>query len=643
MKPFRLSGLILFIFVTFSFPENPAQSAAPPGMIFELLALNKDIPTVARPKYLSPSAMVASPDSHYLYIAEQTAKQIGVVDIMSQSLKSNIKLPSEPTGIAISADGSKLYATCSSDLWPQGMVCEIDVSTEKVVRRIPAGFGARSPVITHSGKTLFVCNQFENSVSSINIASGKEDIKIPSFRQPYAAAITPDDSVLIIANLLPTEISTDTLKISSKILLVDAFAGKVRDTLLLPLGSHSILGVAVSPDGKFAYATHRIANFRFPATKIEGGWIHSNHVAIIDIKNRNILNDVCLDMPASGDADPWDVKVTADGKILVITHAGSGELSVLDVHKLDSLARAYPYVTGVYTDTAAHPVSLPRNLTLLTEDIRERVQIQSQGARSLSVIGNKAYTAGYFGDFIEIFDIAVGATKPSGIITLGPSQPMTSERKGEQAIFNANICFQKWQSCHTCHPFGRADGLNWTLKSELNAPKNTKSLVLAWWTPPTYWSGSPRGVGGSTGSIRMSMINELFQEPDWDIAFCLDTFFMKMKPTPSPFLVKGKLSAAASKGRDLFLKNKDLDCVDCHPSPLYCDKKFHVSEIDDPYDANSNWDTPSLIEAWRTGPYNHLGAESTIMDHMKNTKHSNASKKLNLEQMDQLMEFVSSL
>ena len=45
---------------------------------------------------------------------------------------------------------------------------------------------------------------------------------------------------------------------------------------------------------------------------------------------------------------------------------------------------------------------------------------------------------------------------------------------------------------------------------------------------------------------------------------------------------------------------------DCHPAPLYTDDGFYNAGVFDPDDATLNWNTPSLIEAWRTAPYGHM-------------------------------------
>ena len=36
-----------------------------------------------------------------------------------------------------------------------------------------------------------------------------------------------------------------------------------------------------------------------------------------------------------------------------------------------------------------------------------------------------------------------------------------SVRRGEILFHDASDCFERWQSCASCHPDARADGLNW--------------------------------------------------------------------------------------------------------------------------------------------------------------------------------------
>ena len=50
-------------------------------------------------------------------------------------------------------------------------------------------------------------------------------------------------------------------------------------------------------------------------------------------------------------------------------------------------------------------------------------------------------------------------------------------RRGEFYFHNATICLEGWQSCSSCHPDGRADGLNWDLLNDgYDNPKNTRAF-----------------------------------------------------------------------------------------------------------------------------------------------------------------------
>ncbi|MBN1129465.1 MAG: hypothetical protein JXA71_10790 [Chitinispirillaceae bacterium] len=612
--------------------SDPAQSVAPPGVIFELLALTRDLPTVAAPTYLSPADIVVSPDSQRLYIAEKTAKQISVVDCATKTVLKKIKLPNEVTGIAVAPDGAKLYATCSSDLWPAGMVCEVDISSGKVVRRIAVGHSVRAPVMAPDGKTLYACNVYDNDLSVIDLASGKETARIPVVREPYSAGITPDGSVLVVANSLPAEKATDTLNITCRISLIATGTRQVVATIPLTRGSHSAFGLTVSPDGNYAFITHLVAMFTIPAVQIEGGWIHTNNCAIIDIKGRRLLNDVTLDRATMGSANPWGVACTRDGSIICIAHSGSNELSVIDLKQMITKASAGR--------------ELERDFQALYS-IRQKVPVKGKAPRALAIVGNKAYTAGYFGDDVEIFDLTPSLgpdlapdAKASGTITLGPAKALTPRRKGEFHFFDASICYEKWQSCHSCHPFTRPDALNWILNTQNSTPKNAKNMLHSWWTPPTSWAGKRPAAGGIDGSIRSGISSELFIQPSEEVGVPLDTFFMRLAPVPSPFLIKGRLSAAAVRGKAIYSR---IGCNHCHPAPLYTDKSFHNAGVEDPYDANTQWDTPSLIEAWRTGPFGHLGSYENIGDIIRLRAHSIGATQLSQEEFGDLIQYILSL
>jgi cytochrome c peroxidase len=65
--------------------------------------------------------------------------------------------------------------------------------------------------------------------------------------------------------------------------------------------------------------------------------------------------------------------------------------------------------------------------------------------------------------------------------------------------------------------------------------------------------------------------------------------------------------------------------------------------VEDPWDRTLDWNTPSLIEAWRTAPYGHIGSYDKIEEIIRLRAHSLGASQLSEQEMEDLVEFVSSL
>jgi DNA-binding beta-propeller fold protein YncE len=90
-----------------------------------------------------------------------------------------------PTWAQPSADGSKVFVACNK----ANDIVEIDVASWKMTRRIPTGDGVYNLAATHDGKLLIGTNKRGQSVSVIDIASGKELARIPTTRK-LASGVT---------------------------------------------------------------------------------------------------------------------------------------------------------------------------------------------------------------------------------------------------------------------------------------------------------------------------------------------------------------------------------------------------------------------------------------------------------------------
>jgi cytochrome c peroxidase len=272
-------------------------------------------------------------------------------------------------------------------------------------------------------------------------------------------------------------------------------------------------------------------------------------------------------------------------------------------------------------------------------EVRRRVALEGRGPRAVAVVGSRAYVAGYFSDALEVVDLARGEVVRT--IALGPTPRLSRKRRGEMLFHDATLCYQHWQSCSTCHPDARADGLNWDLLNDGVAnPKNAKSLLLAHATPPAMSLGVR---ATAEEAVRSGIEHILFGEVRETDAEAIDAYLQSLRPVPSPHLVGGRLSPAARRGERLFER---AGCSDCHPAPLYTDQLRHDVASRGPYDFHDRFDTPTLVEVWRTAPYLHDGRYRTMREVLVEGKHGNrngALERLSEEEMDDLVEFVLSL
>lgn len=600
-------------------------------------------PAVAN-SFLAPSAIAAAADGRRVYVACEATHEVLVVDTASKKIVARVAVAPLPSGLALSADATRLYVTCAG---PVSTVCIVDTVQGRVTNRIQAGYQAQSPVLSPDGRTLYVCNRFDNDVSFFDLATMKEVRRVGVPREPFSAAVTPDGKRLLVANHIHAGRS-DGAVVASSVSVVDVAAGKVIREIQLPNGSTLLRGICISPDGRYAVVAHILAHFHLPTTQIERGWINSNAASIIDLAELKLLNTVLLDNIDSGAATPWAVAWSRDGGQLLVTHSGTHELSVIDFPALLAKLARVPATleSGKPVDSTAASrtiADVPNDLSFLV-GVRQRVKLTGTGPRSIAVFGSRAWVANYFSDTLSEVDLGCKPVRAE-CIPLGPAPQMTSARIGELYFNDATLCFQGWQACSSCHSHdARVDGLNWdNLNDGIGNPKNVKSLLLAHRTPPSMWLGVR---SNAFVAVRAGIRNSLFTVQPPEVAEAIDDYLKALKPMPSPHLVRGRLSPSAERGRKLFF-SESVGCSDCHQGALYADMKLHnvgtTGKFDQPSD---RFDTPSLIEAWRSGPYLHDGRAATVRDVVRpgnpGDKHGVTSG-LSAREIDDLVEYVMSL
>jgi mono/diheme cytochrome c family protein len=249
-----------------------------------------------------------------------------------------------------------------------------------------------------------------------------------------------------------------------------------------------------------------------------------------------------------------------------------------------------------------------------------------------------------------IVDLARGAIVAQFTAGHTATAPVFSPDGGTLYVSNrfnhdATLCFQTWQSCSSCHSHdGRVDGLNWDLLNDgIGNPKNAKSLVWAHQTPPAMSTGVR---ATAEVAVRAGIRHSLFAVLPDEVPEAIDEYLKSLAPAPSPYLENGTLSRSAQRGKRIF-EDPKVACASCHPPGLFTDlQKYDVGTRRQRDGAGTLFDTPTLVELWRSAPYLHDGSARTIPDVLiqqnPRDKHG-ATSHLTEQQINDLATYVLSL
>jgi len=219
--------------------------------------------------------MVITADGSLAYVAERRRNSILIYDMSDpttpkiidldedDSGDQGIRVSSQPFGLALTADESKLFAACIGS----GDVSIIDLEQRKLAKTVPLSWGVNDVKIDPLGRYAYVTNKSQLSVVLLDVTDGSY---VTSFDAGYTLSITgydnrglaftPDGSFMFVAARNPGSLlMVDTDKLP---LYPDQAVLKL---LPMDLGPTA---VAVTPDGSEVWATNFDSNnvFVFEAT-----------------------------------------------------------------------------------------------------------------------------------------------------------------------------------------------------------------------------------------------------------------------------------------------------------------------------------------------------------------------------------------
>jgi YVTN family beta-propeller protein len=568
--------------------------------------------------YFSPTDLEIDTSSNTIFVLGKTAHELRAYPL--NNFTNYRSLSTELTPKALKIAGNNLLLVTSH---AEGELWIVDKKSLKQKARIKVGNGAVDVCTNHDFSMAYVANQFSNDISIVDLKTKKERQRIPVLRQPTQLEISQNGKYLFVANFL-TIGRADVDTVTSEISVIDLNSEKLIKNIPLANGSNALRGMALSYDGNYLFISHNLGRFQVPTTQLEQGWMNTSALSVINANTLDFVATVLLDEPEHGAAGSWGIDCSA--KQIVVAHSGTHDFSVIDYTKfIDKL------------ESTSIKETLSYDLRFLS-DIRKRIKTNGNGPRVLKIVEDKVYAANYFSDNIDIFDLNNLPAKTNQQLVLNENLVNNELRLGEIYFNDATYCFQGWQSCNGCHPGdARTDGLNWDLLNDgMGNSKNCKSMLGAHETAPAMISGIRPDA---ETAVRAGFTHIQFTTIEEEHAIAVDKYLKSLQAVPSPYLIKGKLSAKAKKGKEVFERT---GCNFCHNGPWFTDQKTHNIGTQGAYDHQNLWDTPTLIEVWRTGPYLHDGRSATMEEVFTTEKHG-LHKPLSKEETDQLVEYVLSL
>ena len=581
---------------------------------FSCIAIADSSDSEPKPSWLGPMS-ISFLDDDTLLIMQQDAKRLDWFSLTERKVLDSVTLPDEPHFMLVdSKNPSKAFVSAG---WVNGAVYEIDLNSKQIVR---TWGGIHSPwALAKTTQKLYVGRRFHNDVLIIDLNSGNvEEKTIPVVREPTTMVLSPDEKTLYVGNAL-TAGPANSVNVATSISQISLEDKSVKEIPLVD-GSNAIRGMAISQDGQWLLTVHNLSSHRTITTQLAGGWTSQNALTIYNVTTGGAAATYLIDDSYLGAPNPWSVQFSPDGKLLAITVAGGREIQFFSVEKLfkqvnrdtHNMTLLYPiyYDVGSFFNSAKR-IRVPELI----------------GPRALAMNDKYTVAAGYFSDNLAVFErvdtnVDDGDYKfpakqftsfESRIVPLGAAPVFNAVRRGEILFHDGEASSESWHSCATCHPDARVDGMNWDLLNDgTGNHKSTKSMVLAHKTPPCMALGVRANAEAAVAAGFVHIHFMPRQQSDYND---VDEYLKALAPVPGPAIQPdGTLSESAKRGKRLFHSPK-TGCSSCHSGPYLTDLKMHDVGTEAHNDfGETEFDTPSLIEIHRTGPYLHDGRYTTLED-----------------------------
>jgi DNA-binding beta-propeller fold protein YncE/cytochrome c553 len=571
----------------------------------------------------SNSLMDISSDGRLLACTNRDSGTVTIVDLQSHQKQSEFPVGKKPEGVTFVGASYRLAVA----VYGADQVAFYDADTATQIGTTDVFDEPYGAVCNAAGDRVFVTLDYPGRVVEIDTNTFEIVRQIDAGQFVRGIAISPADDRLYVTEFYSTLVKAIDLA-SGRV--VDQWKGASTDNLLRHIALH--------PTRPKAYLPH----IRSRVTAVHGQGSIFPYVSVVDTaageerRRKRIPMDAFLGNLVT--ANPWETAISPDGKQAFVIFGGTNDMFACNVIDDDYRELAY----SRHIRLGANPRAV-----------------------RFSPDGQTAYVYNALDFEIVAFDTKAFKQIAKVTITENPLGAEILEGKKHFYAALQPMVGRRWISCSSCHPDGEPDGRTWHNPEGL---RNTQSLAGMAWTHPIHWSADRDEVQDFEHTIRGPLmqgrgllrgtLHPSLEKPNKGLSAELDALaaYSNSHPVPISPYAKGGLSAAADRGRELFMSKKTA-CTKCHAGPLYSDSvPRSSSEIvrhdvgtgnDDPSEKmGPAFDTPTLLGVYRTAPYLHHGKAATLTDVLReqnaNDKHGVTSHLTDTEVAD-LVEFLKAL
>ena len=580
--------------------------------------------------------------------------------------------------LALKPDGSRLVAANTD----ANTVSVVDLKGRKLLREFPVGDRPEGCAWVPGTDTALVTLYGSDQIAVVDCVAGRVLATIPVADEPYGIVATIDGQFAYVSHDYPGTVSE-----------IDIPARQVTRTFRACPDGTGCRGLALSPDGKTLYATEfftaaLVGIDRATGTRV-GRWVAdeqdnlARHVELHPKRPKAYLvhtRDRVTGFDARGSVFPHisfcDLAAKPNSKnrrtlaldtyngVTVVTNPWESALSP-DGSKL--------YTIYASTDDA--------NVSKTVDDDYQEVErlgrVRGVGKHPRAVRvapdGGEVYIYATLDHALNVFNSTL--TERLASIKIATPANTPEWRRGKELFHAAGqpMGSARWISCSSCHPDGLHDGRVW---HNPEGPRKTPNLFGMAHTHPLHWSGDRDEAQDFEYTIRGKLMQgrglargvnlkprETFRDyaeaeqqtaglsKDLDaLALYQNSFTFRLSPH---ITAPGKLTPEAERGKVLF-HSATVNCASCHGGPYYTDsslkRPFTRHDVGTGGGKNEklgpDFDTPSLLGAYRVNSYLHDGRAKTLREvltkYNAGDRHGKTSH-LKPAEVDDLVAYVKSL